>query len=409
MSHQRNPAALLASRLLSTLVGCLALTTISCSETSPDTAKAGVDAATKTIASVPLWGDVPHGRPSCIKGIHMTAWTTGSKKIRVRFEELFADTELNTAVIDVKEIDDVYIPGVELDGKPVYTAAMKDIREYVQFLKDRGVYTVARLVVFHDTKLVKLKPDWAVHSSVPLPKAVEKGFRNDVWVDRKGSAWADPHNTKVWDYNIMIAEKAADLGFQEIQFDYIRFPSDGNVKAALYSKPHSQDAAVQSLQGFLSKARERLHKKGVTVSIDVFGLVGSTGDGMGIGQRLKDLLAHVDIISPMMYPSHYYPGEYGLKSPENSPYETIHRSIRDTRKMMGSHKVELRPWLQDFSIKVKYTPKMVRDQIEAAEDQGIGEWLLWNPACRYTKEALLRQGGNQVAAGVDSEAEESGE
>jgi hypothetical protein len=192
----------------------------------------------------------------------------------------------------------------------------------------------------------------------------------------------------VWDYNIDVAEAAVDAGFQEIQFDYIRFPSDGQTKLCVYSKPHNKETAVEALSEFLATASKRLNARGVPVSIDVFGLTGSYDNDLGIGQKLSRLLGSVNTISPMMYPSHYYAGEYGLKDPNSSPYETILRSIKDTRRMMGPSKVELRPWLQDFSLGVKYGPKQVKDQIQAAADMGVYEWLLWNPGCRYTKDAL---------------------
>lgn len=339
-----------------------------------------------------MWGDAPHTRPSCVRGIHLTSWYTGSKKGRAKLEALLAETELNTAVIDIKESEgDLYIPGVPLDGQNVYVPAVRDLESYLKFLKDRGVYTIARIVVFHDNKLAKMKPEWAVRSSSPIAKAVEKGYRNDIWVDRRGSAWADPTNPKVWDYNIQVAVKAAELGFQGIQFDYIRFPSDGPTKLCVYSQPYTKGKGVGYLNEFLKRAQDKLKPMGVEISIDVFGLVGSYDNDLGIGQKLTELLSHIDVISPMMYPSHYYPGEYGIKDPNNSPYETVFRSIKDTRKVLGQSKVELRPYLQDFSLGVKYDAKKVRDQIHAAEDQGVYEWLLWSPSCNYTRGALLPQ------------------
>jgi hypothetical protein len=361
----------------------LALAAPACSQDS-DTAPSSTQTAT-----IPLWGDAPHERPACVRGIHLTSWFTGSKKGRARIEKLLAETELNTVVIDIKESEgEVYIPGVKLDGEPNYVAAMPDIKAYIAFLKDRGVYVIARQVVFHDNKLAKMKPEWAVRSSSPIPAALEKGYRKDVWVDRKKSAWADPHNPDVWKYNIDIAVKAAELGFQEVQFDYIRFPSDGPTKFCVYSKPHSSAAAVKALGEFLERARERLRKEGVPLSIDVFGLTGSYDNDLGIGQKLDAIVNNVDVVSPMMYPSHYFAGEYGLKNPNASPYETLFRSIKDTKRVIGKRPVELRPWLQDFSLGIKYTGKHVRDQIEAAADQGVGEWLLWNPGCRYTRSGL---------------------
>ncbi len=349
------------------------------------------EVSTKTLDSLPLWGEARHGKPVCVKGIHLTSWYAGSKKARAKFEKLLAETELNTAVIDIKEVNgEVYIPGVKLDGDlPVYVPAVRDIETYLTYLKDRGIFTIARLTVFQDQKLAQEKPEWAVHSSSPLPKAVEKGFRSDVWVDRRGLAWADPYNRHVWDYNLDVAVRAAELGFQGIQFDYIRFPSDGPTKYCVYSKPHSRAAAVEALAAFLKRAHEKLKPMGVEISIDVFGLTGSTGDDLGIGQQLWDIVDHVDVVSPMMYPSHYAPGEFGIKDPNSSPYETVFRSVSDTRKALHGKPVEMRPFLQDFSLGVKYTAKHVRDQIQAAADSGISEWLLWNPGCHYTAEALL--------------------
>jgi hypothetical protein len=340
--------------------------------------------------AVPLWGDAPNQRPSCVRGIHVTSWYVGSKKGREQLEALLADTVINTVVIDIKESEgDVYIPGVNLDGKPNFVSAVKDLKPYLQFLKDRGIYTIARMTVFHDNKLAKRKPDWAIRASKPIPRAAEKGYRADVWVDRKGSAWADPYNRHVWDYNIDIALKAIEVGFQGIQYDYIRFPSDGPTKLCVYSKPHTSEASIEALGTFLERSHKMFQEKGVELSIDVFGLVGSSNDDMGIGQKLSRLYSHVDAVSPMMYPSHYAPGEYGIKDPNSSPYETIYRSISDTKKMLKDVPVQLRPYLQDFSLGVKYTPKHVRDQIQAAADLGINEWLLWNPQCRYTKGGLL--------------------
>lgn len=367
---------------LAILAGFLFFSSAGCSEPSVSTSSA--------TPSTPLWEEAPNSKPSCIKGVHLTAWYAGNKKARAKIETLLKETELNTVVIAVKEVQgDVYIPGVRIDGSTTgYVAAIPDIKDYLRYLKDRGVWTVARIVVFKDSRVPKAKPEWAIRSSTPLAKAIEKGFAPTVWADYKGLAWTDPYNPAVWNYNIDVAIRAVELGFQEIQFDYIRFPSDGKIDAAVYSKPHSQQAAAQALAGFLKRAHERLKPLNADISIDVFGLAGSYSDGLGIGQKLGMLLDHIDAVSPMMYPSHYAPGELGIKDPNNSPYDTLFVSIRDTQKVIGNRPVALRPYLQDFSLGVKYTAEHVRDQIQAANDLGVYEWLLWSPTCNYTRDAL---------------------
>ncbi|MCB4755915.1 MAG: putative glycoside hydrolase [Elusimicrobia bacterium] len=363
---------------------CLSIVSIGCTQQSGESNNVKKSTA-------PLWGDYPNERPSCIKGIHLTSWVTGNSKRRAEFETLLAETELNTVVIDIKEIEGtVFIPGIKLDNKiDVYEGAIRDIKSYLSYLKERGIFTLARIVVFNDQMLTKNKPEWAVHTATPMPKAVQMGFDPDVWVDKTGKAWADPYNPWVWKYNIDIAVQAAHLGFQGIQFDYIRFPSDGDVKNCVYSKPHSMASSVNALTMFLTRAGERLKPLNVEISIDVFGLAGSFEDDLGIGQRLVNLTEKVDVVSPMMYPSHYRPWEYGIRDPNSSPYQTVRRSISDTRKAIKGVSVLLRPYFQDFSLGVKYSPRHVRDQIEAAAEQGVNEWLLWNPGCRYTKEALM--------------------
>lgn len=352
-------------------------------------------------STAPVWGDAPFTRPAYLRGVHLTAWYAGSKKLRADIETLLAETELNTVVIAVKEINgEVYIPGVEWppslqpfpEDRALYPfrKAIPDIESYLAYLKERGVFTIARVVVFQDQILPKLKPEWAVQTSSPLPKGLENGFTEEVWVDWQGLAWADPFQPEVADYNIRVAERAAQLGFQGIQFDYIRFPSDGPTHLCVYDKPKAAGAGSAALATFLKTARARLEPYGVELSIDVFGLAGSYD--LGIGQKLPVLAPHVDVISPMMYPSHYGKGEYGISEPNDFPFATVHRAVSDTLESIKGTGARLAPFLQDFSLRgknVTYTADRVREQIEAAEDQGVLEWMLWNARCRYTREALM--------------------
>ena len=318
-------------------------------------------------------------KPKYVRGIHLTSWVAGSAKGRERIDKLLDETEINTVVIDIKEMQgEVYIPGVKTaEEESAYVSALPKIKEYIAGLKKRGIYTVARIVVFKDNLMPRKKPELAV-----------KDKTGAIWQDRAGIAWLDPFNKDAWDYNIEISKRAVELGFEEIQFDYIRFPSDGNIRNCRYSKIHTSSAAAGALVNFLKRAQEQITPLGAYLSIDVFGLATTNIHDMGIGQKIIAMSEPVDFVSPMVYPSHYNKGEYGIPEPELEPYDTVYLSLKGAKKRMGESFVKLRPWLQDFSMKHRYKKEEVRAQIQAAYDNGIGDWLLWNPSCRYTVDAL---------------------
>ncbi|MDR3275475.1 MAG: putative glycoside hydrolase [Endomicrobium sp.] len=315
-----------------------------------------------------------------IRGIHLSVWISGSEKHRKIAMELFDNTELNTAVIDIKEYEgQVYIDGIKIvNVNGAYVKAIPNLEKYISDLKEKGVYIIARIVVFRDNILTRKKPELAV-----------KNPDGTIWYDRKGIAWLDPYNKDTWDYNLKIAEKAADIGFDEIQFDYIRFPSDGNTKNCRYSKPHSAVEASKALVGFLKEANKRLKSKGTKISIDVFGLTTTATDDMGIGQKIIGMTEWVDYVSPMVYPSHYGKWNYGIADPNKEPYKTVYLALEGALRRIPNEK--LRPWLQDFSLGYKYGKDEVEAQIQACYDNKIGCWLLWNPRCVYTKSALKEQ------------------
>jgi hypothetical protein len=315
--------------------------------------------------------------PKYIRGIHISAWVSGSKKYSDILDQLFKDTELNAAVIDIKEYEgEVYIDGVKaVDSIGAYVRAIPNLERYISILKERDIYTIARVVVFRDNKMARKNPELAV-----------KNPDGTIWTDKMGVAWLDPYNKNSWDYNLQIAEKAADMGFDEIQFDYIRFPSDGNTKNCCYSKQHSATEASRILVSFLKEANKRFKTKNTKISIDVFGLTTTALDDMGIGQKIIEMSQWVDYVSPMLYPSHYGRGNYGITEPNKEPYRTVYYSLESALKRIPNEK--LRPWLQDFSLGYKYGSKEVRAQIQACYDNKINSWLLWNPKCTYTKDAL---------------------
>lgn len=310
-----------------------------------------------------------------VKGIHLTSFVVGSQNRRAYFDGLLQDTELNAVVIDVKEIDGaIGIKGIS--GDLAFSKSVPNPEEYIKHLKEKNIYTIARIVVFRDNTMPRKRPDLAV-------KTPEGG----LWQDRKEITWLDPYNQKAKDYILDIAEKTADIGFDEIQFDYIRFPSDGNTKMCRYQVPRSTETAYLEIIDFLKQAKERLAPKGIKTSIDVFGLTTTETTDMGIGQKIVEMTEHVDYVSPMIYPSHYNKGEYGIPDPNKEPYRTVYIALQGAKKRLPVEK--LRPWLQDFSMKgVKYGPKQIQEQIQACFDSGVETWMLWNAACKYTKNGL---------------------
>ncbi|GAW91862.1 putative glycoside hydrolase [Calderihabitans maritimus] len=314
-----------------------------------------------------------------VKGIYVSGYSAGTPERFQKLLDLVETTELNAMVIDVKDATGYLTYNSDLE--PVRRVGssskkVKDIAALAQTLREKGIYPIARLVVFKDPVLARARPDLAV-----------KSRNGGIWKDYKGMAWVDPYSREVWDYNLSVAAEVAQMGFREIQFDYVRFPSDGPTENMVFS--HNNGLAREEvIREFLAYAREKLAPYGVFLSADVFGLTCSAKDDLGIGQKLELVAAEVDYVSPMVYPSHYALGSYGLVDPDRSPYRTVYKSLSDAVYRLGDNSKMIRPWLQDFSLRHKYGPKEVREQIRATYDAGLEEWILWNPANRYTEEAL---------------------
>jgi hypothetical protein len=317
-----------------------------------------------------------------VRGIHLTCWGAGSPKLRRELIKKISGSVINAVVIALKETDGkVYIPGVEKAEKwKSHENAIPDPESMIKDFKGAGLYTVARIVVFKDKIVPKVRKDLAVRTP-----------SGDLWRSRNGATWMDPYNREVWDYNLDIAERAAQLGFDEIQFDYIRYPSEGNTALCRYSKPHNRQTATHNLKDFLVYARKRLAPYKVKISADVFGLTTTVKDDMGIGQDISTLASGADYVYPMMYPSHYYPGEYNLKSPNKEPYKVINRGLKDAMGKLGADYARIRPYLQDFSLGYKYGPAEVRAQLVATRLNLLESWVLWNAGNKYTWAALTPQ------------------
>ncbi|HEY3366602.1 MAG TPA: putative glycoside hydrolase [Symbiobacteriaceae bacterium] len=313
----------------------------------------------------------------------MSANTAGSLTRFGQILNLLDRTELNAVVVDVKTdwgnvtfaTDDPVVG--EVGAVQPY---IKDIAGFLETLRVHRVYRIARVVTFKDVPASTAHPDWAVADT-----------GGGLWQDSNGMSWLDPYNHKAWEYLVGVASAAARAGFDEIQFDYVRFPTDGDLSTIRYPAKDGR-SEQRVIADFLAYARQELRKDGVPVSADVFGLVTSFTDDMGIGQHLEDIAAAVDYVSPMLYPSHYTRGNLGIDNPNASPYQTVFRSLRDARRRLDSagltNQTTMRPWLQDFSMGYPYGPAEVRAEIQATADAGYDGWLLWNAANVYTDDAL---------------------
>lgn len=322
-----------------------------------------------------------------VKGIFVTGHTARS----ARMDELITlieETELNAVVIDVKDDNGfmLYKSAAADAFNPIANEHyyVDDIGALIEKLKAKNIYIIARIVTFKSPLYAKTHPDRAI-----VYKETGK-----LYSDGDRLLWASPHDRILWDYNIAVAKEAAELGFDEIQFDYVRFPAIANTNAMEYRNP-SGESRTAAIQSFLKAAYKELTPYGVVISADVFGWAASAVDDVGIGQHWEAITNVVDVISPMMYPSHYGPGNFGLPVPDAFPYETIDRSIREaiSRNANVYTPGRIRPWIQDFTATwvkgyIRYGAKEVRAQIDALKANGINEYLLWNAGNYYSKNAL---------------------
>ncbi|UJF33305.1 putative glycoside hydrolase [Paenibacillus hexagrammi] len=321
-----------------------------------------------------------------VKGIYVSAWSTVGSKFD-KLVKLVDDTDLNAMVIDVKNDSGQVthpskVPLVNEIGANS-NIIIKDMKAKLLYLKEKNIYSIARIVVFKDPYLSKKKPDYAM-----------KRKSGGVWKDNKGIAWVDPYIEDVWNYNIEIAKEAASLGFDEIQFDYVRFPDNGRKvdKEVTFSNNRGW-SKPEVIEGFLKRAKEQI--KGTPISADVFGLTTSSDNDMGIGQEWNRISKYVNTISPMLYPSHYSSGVYGVKHPDLQPYAIIHKAIGDAilknniLQKQGIQAAGIRPWFQDFTATwVKphqtYDANDVREQVKAAKEYQVEQFILWNSTSTYT-------------------------
>jgi hypothetical protein len=318
----------------------------------------------------------PRPAPEEIRGVHVTM---ALMTLPGKFDEYLSMTRygLNTIQLDVKDENGEVAfrsPYAPLARRLGIAQSYYRPKQVARKVHSKGLYLVARVVVFEDPSLTQKRPDMAIQ---------RRG--GGVWTNHGGLGWSNQYDERVWDYNVDIAESAARAGFDEVMFDYVRFPTDGPMEEAVWPRKVNERKGV-TIARFLEYARERLSPLGVRVSAAVFGLA-ATRD-LGIGQRPHLLGPHLDAIYPMVYPSHYGPGEYGIQDPNGNPGAVVTMSLRHFRRALMGLDTKIVPWLQDFSYGRTYTLADVQAQVEASRRLRTGGFLLWNAGGVYQPEAL---------------------
>jgi hypothetical protein len=323
--------------------------------------------------------------PFTPRALYLSFYGIGSRILRGSALKLMEETEVNSLVIDVKgdRGNLTYRSSVPLASEvgAQKLIIVKDIKDLIKSLKEKGIYTIARIVVFKDNPLAIAKPDWAV-----------KTASGETWQDREHLAWVDPFRKEVWDYNVSIAVEAAQNGFDEIQFDYVRFP---DTSGTVFSMPNTEENRINAITGFLKEARRALAPYNVFLAADIFGYVCWNLNDTKIGQRLEDIVPHLDYISPMLYPSGFQYGIPGYRVPVANPHEIVYLSLKRALERTHIPPVRFRPWLQAFRDyafdRRDFKGQAISEQTKAAEKIGSHGWMLWNPRNVYTQEGLKRK------------------
>ncbi len=328
-----------------------------------------------------------------VKGIYVTAAVAGSDTINDLIA-LTDTTELNAMVIDVKDdlgrityaMDSTLVKEIEAD-----TNVIADMKELVKNLKDKGIYLIARIVAFKDPYLAEKRQELAIK------KPDGSLFRDD-----NGDGWVNPYNKKVWDYLVEVATRAAAIGFDEIQFDYIRFSTSKGIGDADFGEEAKTKSKEDIIIEFTKYAYEKIKPLGVAVSADVYGtIISSSIDSGLVGQNYVEMSKYLDYICPMIYPSHFGEGNYGIQYPDLEPYHIINKVLNASKTKLEQipeteHRAVVRPWLQDFTATwvkkhMKYGSTEIKEQVRGVYDAGYEEWLLWNAGANYTVKGLVEE------------------
>lgn len=354
-----------------------------------------------------------------VKGIFVTGPMAGTDNME-NLIDLVDRTELNAIVMDVKNdegrvVYKMQIPEVEETGAGI--RYVQDMEALMEKCKEKDIYMIARVVAFKDPFLAEVKPEWCIHNP-----------DGSVFKDKGGLAWLNPYNREVWDYLAAIAQEALNMGFDEVQFDYLRFSTDNGMDNVDLGQEAEGKDRQQIITEFVQYMSEKIHESGGVISADVYGMViDSETDQKIVGQNYVELSEYLDYISPMIYPSHYGPYNYNIPVPDAEPYRLVLTALQSSKKVlagipvttvsgnelqdytaeelaalepMAGIRAQVRPWLQDFTATwvsghISYEAEEIRAQIQAVYDAGYEEWILWNASNRYTEGGLLTE--NEVS------------
>lgn len=327
---------------------------------------------------------VPH--PDTLRGLYVNRWAALGNSMW-KLIDIAKRTEINALVIDVKDDRGLVlyksrVPlAQEIGADTNRPMSQRRMAALFDSLRANNIYPIARIVVAKDPLLAGRKLEWAI----------KRRADGKPWLDKNGHPWLDPTQPAVWQYAIDLAREAHDIGFSEVQFDYVRFPDDDRmVREASFPLAHGRTRA-QVIHDQLGVVRDSLKSDNMPMTIDVFGLTATDTTDMGIGQRWEMFIDRADVVLPMVYPSHFAPGTYGLGSPNAHPYVTIDRVLKDIKRRTAGLKnaAAIVPWYQDFTLgPPAYGASQVRAQIKAGYDNGFHSWILWNPGSKYHSDAL---------------------
>lgn len=354
-----------------------------------------------------------------VRGIYITGPVAGNEEVLNGVLDGALTAGINAVVIDFKEDQGRItcpVSAATVNEIGASIPYVRDMKSLIESLKERDLYVIARVAAFRDSYLAEKKPEW----SLTLPDG-------SLYRDRQGMAWVDPYRHEVWDYLLEVGNEAKELGFDEVQFDYLRFPNEASAGQVVYDdaviRGRSKTDTILECANYLY---ENLASQGLFVSADVFGtIIGSGVDSSAVGQDYTEMAKILDYICPMIYPSHYSSGNFGLEHPDMEPYKTIFGALQKSGKVLldasradnhESRQAIVRPWLQDFTATylgegnyITYGAAEVAEEVRAVQDAGYEEWMLWSAANKYHLEGLSADGSSAAAAEVSTETSEEGE